>query len=337
MPPWFAAPPAPGQHSLWQNDRSLSERERTDLLGWIEAGKPAGDPKDAPVARRWPAEWQIGEPDAIVQIPKPFEVKATGVMPYQVAVVESNFGEDKWVRGFEVRPTAREVVHHVLVFAQPPGDALSKGVRTREGGAFLAAYVPGNSSVVYPEGFAKPLPAGTKLVFQIHYTPNGVATHDQVRLGLLFAKERPEHIVRVAEAVNHKISIPPNDGNHEEVATIPVPFPAMILGFMPHMHLRGKAFRFETIQPDGRTQTALDVPRYDFNWQLAYRYAEPIVLPPGSKIRATGWFDNSANNPANPDPNATVHWGQQTTDEMMLGYVEYCLIGEEATARLGVR
>jgi peroxiredoxin len=322
MPPWFAAAPAPGTHSPWLNDRSLTDADRADLLSWIAAGKPEGNAAEAPLARQWPGEWEIGTPDAIVQIPKPLEVKATGTMPYIIQTVETGWTEDRWIRGFEVLPTARDVVHHVLVFAQVKGEHL------RDGGNFLAAYVPGNNSVVYPDGFGKLLPANSKLIFQIHYTPNGTATQDQVRVGFLFAKEPPQHQVRVAEIANHRLLIPPNDANHDEVATIPVPQSVMVLGLMPHMHLRGKSFRYVATLPDGTQRTLLDVPKYDFNWQLAYRFAEPPILPAGTTVQATGWFDNSSGNPANPDPNAAVHWGPQTYDEMMLGYVEYCLVGE---------
>ncbi len=321
MPPWFAKAPAAGQHSPWSNDRSLAERDKADLLAWLDAGKPLGDPKDAPLPRQWPTEWQIGTPDAIVQIPNPIEVKATGTMPYQNVEADAGLTEDKWVRGFEVQPTAREVVHHVLIFAKSPNASVADKLDQLSG--FFAAYVPGNNSIIYPDGFAKPLPAGSKLHFQIHYTPNGTATHDQIRIGLLFAKEKPEHIVRTIGIGAHRLSIPPGDENHAESATIPVPKEVKLLGFMPHMHVRGKAFRYEAILPDGTARTLLEVPRYDFNWQLAYRYAEPPTIPAGSTVRAIGWFDNSAKNPANPDPNKTVKWGPQTTDEMMLGYVEY--------------
>jgi hypothetical protein len=321
MPPWFAAAPAAGQHSLWANDRSLSPHDKADLLAWLEAGKPQGDAADAPLPRTWPAEWQNGTPDAIVQIPQPIQVAASGTMPYQNITVDTNFGEDKWVSGFEIRPTAREVVHHVLVFLQdkdarrPKQDGLTNG--------FFAAYVPGNRAVMYPDGFAKELPAGMRLHFQIHYTPNGNATQDQVRIGLYFAKKPPQHIVHVAGIANVFLRIPPGENNVPITGTIPVLRPVTVLGFMPHMHLRGKAFRFDATMPDGSTQTLLDVPRYDFNWQLAYRYAQPVALPVGARVHATGWFDNSADNPANPDPTKLVKWGQQTTDEMMLGYVEY--------------
>jgi len=333
MPPWFAAPPLPGEHSPWLNDRSLSKGDKADLLAWLNAGKPVGDPKDAPLPRQWPSDWQIGTPDAIVQIPEPIEVKATGTMPYQHALAETGLTEDKWVRGFEVRPTAREVVHHVLIFVQEKGQKRPR--EDGERGGFFAAYVPGNNSILFPEGFAKPLPAGSRLLFQIHYTPNGTATRDQIRIGLLFAKEPPRHIVRTAGIADHRLTIPPGADNHAESGTIPVPRDVRLLAFMPHMHVRGKAFRYEAIFPNGDTRTLLEVPRYDFNWQLAYRYAEPPALPAGSKVRAIGWFDNSDKNPANPDPTRTVRWGPQTSDEMLLGYVEYYFPDETKAAGAG--
>jgi peroxiredoxin len=340
MPPWFAAPPAPGAHNPWANDRSLAERDRADLLAWLAGGRPLGDPKDAPLPRQWPAEWAIGKPDAIYQIPTPIAVKATGTMPYQNVTIETGLAEDRWVEAYEVQPTAREVVHHVLIFVRTPGGRGQGNAAPRFNpddatGGFFAAYVPGNDHVSFPPGFAKALPAGSRIHFQIHYTPNGVATQDQVRIGVRFAKAPPQNVVQVAGIADIRLNIPPGATNHAETASIPVPRDVRLLGFMPHMHVRGKAFRYDVILPSGETRTLLEVPRYDFNWQLAYRYAEPPLIPAGSKVRATGWFDNSAGNPANPDPTKTVRWGEQTHDEMMLGYVEYYLpgAGTETAAR----
>jgi peroxiredoxin len=329
MPPWFAGKPDNGAHSPWSNDRSLAERDRAELLAWLASGRPLGDPADAPLPRKWPADWQIGTPDTIYQIGQPIDVKASGTMPYQNVSVETGLTEDKWVTAIEVQPTAREVVHHVLIFVRDPAsrarnDATPRIRNEDDGtGGFFAAYVPGNNYVIYPDDFAKPLPAGSRLHFQIHYTPNGTATKDQVRIGLKFAKREPKYVVQVAGIANVRLNIPPGANNHAVAGSIPVPREVKILGFMPHMHVRGKAFRYDVMLPDGSARRLLDVPRYDFNWQLAYRYSEPITIPAGSKIRATGWFDNSADNPANPDPTKTVRWGPQTSDEMMLGYVEY--------------
>ena len=331
MPPWFAAPPEKGAHSGWLNDRSLPEQDRVDLLAWLNSDRPAGDSNEAPVPRQWPGEWAIGEPDAIYQIPNPIDVKATGVMAYQNVDVDTGLTEDRWVRALQVRPTAREVVHHVLVFART-----GKGRRGEDDGinGFFAAYVPGNDHVIYPDGFAKLLPAGARLHFQIHYTPNGTAARDQVRLGVSFLKQRPEHVVQTAGIAATRLNIPAGAEHHPESASIPVPREVRLLGLFPHMHVRGKAFRYEVILPDGTARTLLEVPRYDFNWQLGYRFAAPPLIPAGSKVRATGWYDNSAQNPANPDPTKNVRWGPQTYDEMMIGYVEYFLpgAGEKATA-----
>lgn len=325
MPPWFATPPTAGAHTPWMNDRSLPERDRADFLAWL-GSKTAGDSKDAPLPRAWPRDWQIGTPDAVVQIPTAIDVKATGTMPYKNVFVPTDFGGEKWIRGFEVQPTAREVVHHILIFARAKGEKPGGGDDVA--GGFFAAFVPGNDHVIYPDGFAKPLPAGATLHFQIHYTPNGTATSDQSRIGLLFAKEPPKHVIHVAGIANVRLNIPPGAPRHPASASIPVPRDVYLLGLFPHMHVRGAAFRYDLMLPDGSARTLLEVPRYDFNWQLGYRFAVPPLLTAGSKVRATGWFDNSANNPANPDPTKQVRWGPQTTDEMMIGYVEYYYASE---------
>lgn len=330
MPPWFAVPTEHDQNkNPWGNDRSLTARHKDLILNWVQGDKEKGDPKDAPLARTYPDGWLIGKPDAIVQIAKPFKVKADGTMPYQNAFVETNFEEDKWVQAIEVQPTARQVVHHVLVFAFPPSKNAADRVReiTDERSGFFGVYVPGNSTLIYPDGFAKKLPKGARIQFQIHYTPNGTATEDQTKLGMVFAKKPPQYEVRNTGIADTHLNIPPGADNHPESTTLKVPVDVHVLGFLPHMHLRGKAFRYEATTPDGKTATWLDIPRYDFNWQLVYRYAEPQLVKKGTVIKVTGWFDNSKDNPANPDPAKTVHWGPQTYDEMLLGYVEYYVEG----------
>ena len=322
MPPWFAAPAPQGEVTPWSNDRSLAAADKADLLAWLASDRPVGDPQDAPIPREFPAEWQIGEPDAIVQLPSPIAVKATGTMPYQNVTVETHFGEDKWVRAYEIRPTARDVVHHVLVFVRGPGEGQS-GSEDEGINGYFAAYVPGNAGQVFSDDFAKRIPAGARLRFQIHYTPSGTATQDQLRIGLQFADRPPRHSVSVAGLANPRIAIPPGADNYHEQASITVPWDVTLLSFVPHMHLRGKACRYEAVLPDGTQKVLLDIPRYDFNWQLRYEYAEPLVLPRGSRLVFTAWYDNSDQNPANPDPARVVRWGPQTFDEMLLGYVEY--------------
>ncbi len=319
MPPWFAAPPQKGEHSPFANDRTLTERDKADLFAWLGSDMKQGNPADAPLPRKYESGWLIGKPDVVFPIAKPIAVKAEGTMPYQVTSVETTFDEDRWVQALEIQPTAREVVHHVLVFARPKG---AKGGGEAQG--FFAAYVPGNNFTRYPDGYAKKLPKGATLIFQIHYTPNGKATRDQTKLGLVFAKDKPRYEVRVSSVSNPRFTIPPGADNHRVTGSIPsIPFDCHILAFFPHSHLRGKAARYELKTPDGKTTTLLDVPHYDFNWQLQYRFAEPVSVPRGSGLIYTAWYDNSDKNPANPDPTKAVRWGPQTFDEMHLGYVEF--------------
>ncbi len=330
MPPWFAAPTPKGHPSPWANERSLPESDKANLLSWIKAGKPEGDPTHAPLPRTFSSEWSIGKPDAIFELPREVPVKATGQMPYVNLKLKTNFAEDRWVEAAEVRPTAPEVVHHVLVFAVP-----GKGLRREQVGS-LAAYVPGNSFFKYPEGTAKKLPAGAILHFQLHYTPNGKATKDRTRIGLRFAKKPPKETIRVIPVANKRISIPSGAPNHIETASRSIPRNLTVRAFMPHMHLRGKAFKYELVGTDGSRETLLDVPRYDFNWQLRYVLKEPRTIPAGSRIEVTGTFDNSEKNPANPNPETAVRWGDQSDDEMLIGYVECAIdtstVGNESSA-----
>ncbi|MFT3880351.1 MAG: redoxin family protein [Gemmatales bacterium] len=331
MPPWFAVAAAAGKHSPWINDRTLPAQDKADLLAWLSGSLEKGDAADAPLKRTFNDQWQIGKPDKVLKFPKPVAVKADGVMPYQNIRVETGLEEDKWVQAIEVKPSARQVVHHVIVSVIPPGGSerssggatarLSEAAAERSG--FFAIYVPGNSQLVFPEGFAKKLPKGSKLNFQMHYTPNGTATEDQTEIGMIYAKEPPQHEVKVAGMVNTRFAIPPGADNHEVTFKFPMPFDATLIGFTPHMHLRGKACKYEVTRKDKTKEVLLDIPHYDFNWQLLYRLKEPITIKAGDTLQYTAWYDNSDKNPANPDPKKTVRWGPQTYDEMMLGYVEF--------------
>ncbi len=345
MPPWFAAPMhgADGARlpSPWSNDRSLSDREKEAIVAWIEAGKPEGDRAELPAPRTFAdGEWRIGTPDAIFRIPEPIRIKADGFMAYQNVLVPTNLAEDRWVKAVQIVPTDPSVVHHVLVFALDEAAAKDPATRRRlgadEAGGYWAAYVPGNDSMILPDGFAKRLPAKSSLLFQIHYTPNGTATEDQMRLGVVFADEAPKHLVRTAAVANLRIAIPPGADNHRETGEIRIPADARILAFMPHMHVRGKAYRYELEAPDGGgRRTVLDIPEYDFNWQLRYDLREPLDAPRGARLVGTAWYDNSEGNPANPDPTKLVRWGSQTVDEMMLGYIEYYLVDEDPAKPAG--
>jgi peroxiredoxin/Ca2+-binding EF-hand superfamily protein len=321
MPPWFASKEQSGVHAIFANDRSLPEPDKAALLAWLKSDRPKGDPADAPLPRVFPEGWTIGKPDAVFQLPQPVQIKAEGTMPYQRQIVETSFPEDRWVQGYEILPTAREVVHHVIVKVHDKGSKLTDRDEGTDG--FFAAYVPGNSHRMLPDGFAKRLPAGAKISFQIHYTPNGKATQDQLKIGFIFAKTPPQNEVHVVGVAQPRLNIPPGEANHVETKLQVVPMNMNVTAYMAHMHVRGKAFKYELITADGKTETLLDIPRYDFNWQLQYDYAQPKFIPRGSTMKITAVFDNSAGNPANPDPNKTVKWGPQTTDEMMIGYIEH--------------
>ena len=322
MPPWFAAPVQAGARNPWANDCSLAERDKADLLAWIgSADRPLGNPAEAPAKLVFPDEWTIGKPDYIVQLPQPVAVKADGFMPYQFITAETTLSEDKWVQGYEILPTDRSVVHHVIVNVHAKGTGK---LRDREEGVggFWAAYVPGNGSQVYPAGFARKLPAGSRVSFQIHYTPSGKATQDQLRMGLIFAKETPRYLVETVALPDRNLNIPPGAADHVETASRKVPVDLNVMAFVAHMHVRGKAFKYELLNADGTAETLLDIPRYDFNWQLRYELAEPRFIPRGSTLRVTAVYDNSPGNKANPDPTKTVRWGPQTYEEMMIGYIE---------------
>ncbi|MGQ0612775.1 MAG: hypothetical protein ACT4PV_03390 [Planctomycetaceae bacterium] len=324
MPPWFAGP---GSLPM-ANDRGLSERERGDLLDWIDAGCPAGEPAEAPRPVSFPKGWTIGEPDVVFELPAPFRVPAEGAIRYHLAVVPTGLEEDCWVKAMEVRPTAPQAVHHALVFLRyPAGHPLhQRRPSDRDGlSGYFAGMVPGQNALVLPDGCAKKLPAGAMLLFQIHYTAQGREVTDRTRLGLIFAKEPPRHEVHTTAAFDVRFKIPPGAAEFPVVAHLPVPVPVRLMGFMPHTHVRGRAFRYELMLPDGSQQLLLDVPRYDFNWQLYYQLREELLVPGGTLLRATATYDNSEANPANPDPSAEVRFGEQTWDEMMIGYVDYVL------------
>jgi hypothetical protein len=311
MPPW-GAKHEPGK---WLNDPTLAAQDEVDLLSWIENGAPEGNPDDAPVPLEWPSGWQIGEPDLVIKLPEAIRIPAEGKVRYQYVKVKNPLKEDRWIKAMELRPTAPQVVHHALVFL---------GRELHGGGlqGYFTGLVPGETTSTFEDGFGKLLPAGETLIFQLHYTTNGKATTDQTELGFVFYDERPAREIHTQAAATTDFMIPAGAKRHKVVADYDVRIPGTILSFAPHTHLRGKAFRYDLIHPDGRVEELIDIPRYDFNWQMRYKLATPVYAPLGSKIRATAWYDNSADNPANPDPTRNVRHGEQTWDEMMIGYFE---------------
>jgi hypothetical protein len=336
MPPWFADP----RIGKFQNDPSLSEDEIRTLRLWAELQEPEGNPRDAPPPRKWVDGWNISPPDLVVEMPKPVPIPAEGDVEYTYEIVPTGFHQGKWISMSEIRPTSRENVHHAVVYIRPPdsswlrhapvGVPFTASDMTDEQDRhdthttkadILLVYAPGSSPDNWPAGMAKYIPAGSDLIFQMHYTTHGRATSDQTKVGLVFAAQPPAQRVLTLQLTNSDFVIPPGVDDYRVEVHGSLPNDAVLLSFFPHMHLRGKRFEYNLIGPDGRTQTLLRV-NYDFYWQLSYRLADPRPLPAGTTLQAVAWFDNSKNNPHNPDPTAAVYWGDQTYDEMMVGFFD---------------
>lgn len=317
MPVWLADP----AHGKFANDRRLSEAEIATITAWVDAGAPEGDPKLMPPAPQFPGGWNIGKPDQVFDMGTDFTVPKEGVVAYQYFVVDPKFTEDKWVEAAEIRPQFRSAVHHVIVFLVPPGGAGNGRGAADEGNMnLLTGYGPGEQPLNLTPGYAKLIKAGTKFRFQLHYTPNGKEGQDRTIVAFRYAKQEPKMIAYTASAINFAFKIPANADNHEVKSSFTIKSDTDLIDFMPHMHVRGKAFQYSIVYPDGRREIALDVPKYDFNWQLQYVTDKPIHLPAGTRIECVAHFDNSPNNKANPNPNVEVKWGDQTWEEMMIGF-----------------
>jgi hypothetical protein len=335
MPPWFADP----HYSHFSNDRSLSKQEIATITAWVDSGAKEGDAKDAPKPKEFYDGWNIPTPDLVISMKEPFTLPATGEVQYQYIVMPVGFTEDKWVQAVEARPSNREVVHHIVVFIRdpqskwlraakpgipytPPGGGKDFTNTSGGGSDILMIYTPGMVPEIWRPGLGKMIKAGADLVFQVHYTTTGKPASDLSKIGLVFAKEKPAERALTFAASNLTFKIPPQDPNYEVDAKQVFPNGAEILSLFPHMHLRGKAFEYDLTYPDGRTETLLKVPKYDFFWQLDYKFDKPLVVPAGAAISCKAWYDNSANNQHNPDPSMEVRFGEQSREEMMFGFFD---------------
>lgn len=315
MPPWFADP----AHGEFSNDARLPQDERDLIVQWVDAGCPEGDPREAPAPLKFTKGWSIPKPDLILPMrATPYPVPATGTVSYKHFVVDPGFKEDKWVVASEVRPGNRAVVHHILVFLKKPGQSAASEIIK---GSLLAAYAPGAPARQLPPGMALKIPAGSKIIFQLHYTPNGKETEDCSSLGLVFTEPAAvKQEIESGMAIAYHFLIPPGAKASRVTATHRFTEDRLLFNLTPHMHMRGKSFRYEARYPDGRREILLNVPRWDFNWQIEYELARPKFMPKGTVLHCTAIYDNSADNPANPDPTRWVHFGEQTWDEMMIGW-----------------
>ena len=315
MPPWYADP----QHGKFRNERRVTSDEKELIARWVANGQPEGDPADLPEPRVFAEGWQIPEPDVVVYMnDEPYKVPAEGVVDYIHYTVDPGFKEDKWVKAVEARPDNRGVVHHIIVTVMEPGEGSDSAFRRRGG---LVGYAPGMQPRVYPDGVGTLIPAGSKFRFQMHYTPNGIATEDRSRVGIVFAdSEEIKYVARGGVCGTVSFEIPAGESDHVVKARQELRKDILLTGMMPHTHVRGTSFRYEVEYPDGRHEVLLDVPHFDFNWQLWYDFVEPKRLPKGSIIRTTAHYDNSPDNVYNPDPTVDVTYGEQTWEEMMFGW-----------------
>ena len=318
MPPWLADP----HFGSFRNDRRLSEEAIRTIVAWVDAGSPEGNAKETPPLPRFETGWRIGKPDAVFDMGTDFEVPADGVVAYKYFTVPMNFTEDRWVEAAEIRPGQRSTVHHVLAFIREPAD---KTDHPTDMGNILVGYAPGENPLELTPGTAVLVKAGSSLTFQVHYTPNGKGAKDRSYIGLRFAKQAPKYRALRGMAVNPMFLIPPNAPNYEVRSSYTAPQDIALDSLTPHMHFRGKDFRFTVVYPDGRQEVILSVPRYDFNWQLRYNLESPLPLPKGARIECVAHFDNSPNNKYNPDPTKAVRWGEQTWEEMMIGFFTYTI------------
>jgi hypothetical protein len=329
MPPWFADP----KYGHFSNDNRLKDDEIQKLVAWVDAGAPAGDAKDAPPPVKWLEGWNIGQPDVVIEMPTEYTVPATGTIDYTYVIVPSGFTKDTWVQAAEVRPGNRSHVHHANVSVRPPDSKYfreypmgtpfvpKKGASSGTS-EYIVGYTPGKPAINLASNEARLIPAGSDFIFQLHYTANGTSVKDRTKIGIIFAKNPPERRVSRVVAANNTFAIPPGNPDYHVDGAIVLNTDAEIVSLKPHMHLRGKWMEFRAIYPTGETETLLSVPHYDFNWQLDFVPVHPIKVPKGTRLEVYAGFDNSPNNPYNPDPTATIRWGDQSWDEMMGGFFE---------------
>jgi hypothetical protein len=337
MPPWFADP----QYGHFANEKRLSEAEIATIVSWVDGGAPEGDEKGRPAPVAFRDGWNL-RPDLVFQMPKPMKIPARGTVEYTYITVSAPFKEDTWIAAGEIRPSDRSHVHHVIAMVRPPGSKwmaqAQLGVEpfapgpTRQadmlravGGdmsvltsEFFVGYVPGMEAQRFDvDRSARLIPAGADIVLEVHYTTNGTESEDQTKVGLEVAAGPPERLFMSLAAAQPGLYIAPGDPNAEAKATVKFGQPVDLVYMQPHMHLRGKDATIEVTYPDGKRETLLNVPRYDFNWQIVYYQKSPLRLPKGTELQLTGHWDNSAANKWNPDPAAAVRWGDQSWQEML--------------------
>ena len=318
MPPWFAAAP-PGEFA---NDARLSAQQIDTIAQWVDGGAVRGNPSDEPKLPALTEGWQLGEPDYVITLPV-VNIPADGRDYFPTPNLALDLPEDRWIRAMEIRPSNREVTHHSVIFTAPTAGSGLAAAGTTGFFDVLGVWAVGTPPTVYPDGMGRWLRKGQQLRTNLHYHPNGKPATDQTRIGLYWGKGELKKEVAAAPAGDLTFRIPPGARNHEMRAVYVVDQDSIVVSYFPHMHLRGKDMTITATFPDGRRQTLIDVPAYDFNWQLFYYPKQQVMLPRGTRVDVIAHYDNSADNPSNPDPTRAVTFGEQSTDEMMFGMFEF--------------
>ena len=314
MPPWGADP----AHGSFKNDPRLSQVEIDTIAKWVDDGAPKGDDKDLPPVPQLAEGWTIGKPDAVFTMEEEYKIPASGTIPYLYFRVPTRLTEDKWIQAIEIKPGARSHVHHVLAYTQPAGQTPNPGGAL--GPTNIGGVTPNKPGLVFEPGVARLFRGNSDIVLQMHYTTNGTEATDRTTVAVIYAKEPPTKLAAGGMALNPRFVIPANDGNAEVRATQTLTKDTLVTAYTPHMHVRGKDMTYIAHYPDGTSETLLSVPKYDFNWQITYQLAQPKLLPKGTKVEVIAHFDNSTANKFNPDPSKDVRWGDQTWEEMMIGF-----------------
>ena len=313
MPPWFADKSA----GAFANDPSLTDAEIATIAGWVDAGAPQGDPKDLPRPPQFTEGWQLGEPDQIIELPE-VQIPATGADYFPTPNLTLDLKEDRWIRAIEIRPSNRQVTHHSVIFSASIDMMRQTGTID-----VLGVWAVGTAATVYPDGSGRWIRKGQTLRTNLHYHPNGTPQIDRTRIGLYFGKGELKKEVAAGLAGNLFFTIPPNAANHELRAVYVADQDINIVSFFPHMHLRGRDMTMTASYPDGRKETLLNVPAYDFNWQLFYYPKHTVALPRGTRLDLVAHYDNSPANRHNPDSTKPVRFGEASTAEMMFGMFEF--------------
>ncbi len=325
MPPWDADP----HYGKFANARSLTLAEKRLLLRWVEQGAPRGEGEDPLESFKAPVnDWSLGKPDLVVSLPKAQEIPATGVVDYRYVDVPLPFTNAAWVGAAVIKPGNLKCTHHVIVRIKYPKE---KKISNQEAEG-LEGWSPGKAFEKFPDGTGKQLRAGAVLNFELHYNTTGKPETDRTEVGLYFLKEKPPLRYETRFAIEQDLNLTPGEGDIRSHAIAGFKRDTMLYGFVPHMHTRGAWMKYEALYPDGKRETLLSVPRYDFNWQIEYRLAEPKRMPAGTWILCSGGFDNSTRNPHNPDASKRVRWGEQSFDEMFIGFMNVAELPSEKRA-----